>query len=398
MKTHPDLSEITRRLESLERQNHRLKAVVTAAVLAIVCGSLMAATGMADRTIDVRRLSLRDANGRERCRLEVNDKGEVVQSFIDSNGTDRIAFRVDDEDNATIGLYHKPEDVRALMFLSKGGDVGQILRDRVRTRIDQVVRADGVALQRSIDGKGTVRLLTQIDPDGLAAQRFSDQAGKSRVLISTEENGNAGLIMADPTGKDRFNWLTMTDGTASHAASDKEGRLRFVTMTLPNGNAAQHAVDPAGVARIEAWTTSEGFAYHQVNDRKHVMRFVSGTGPNGEATQGAFDDQGKKRFTVATRPDGSAYQIMNGKREEDPYSLLFSSPETGVVHQFSIGDGILKVATMVKPDGTSSHYVEKSAWEQALDLARKAKEVVGVTRDAIGVYNYINNKSQSPQK
>lgn len=89
MNTQPDLREILTRLDSLERQNRRLRAIV-AAVLAVSCVGLIAAARMADRGIDTERLSLRDPTGRERCRLEVDAKGEVVQSFIDSGGTQRM--------------------------------------------------------------------------------------------------------------------------------------------------------------------------------------------------------------------------------------------------------------------------------------------------------------------
>ncbi len=388
MNSQPDFREILARLDALERQNRMWRAVVVA-VLAVSCVGFMAAARVADKGIDVERISLRDPTGRERLRLEVDAKGDAVQSFFDSDGTDRIRFCLDKDDIATLAFQPKNDDPRAMLYLSKEGDAGFLMRDGVKTRFETVVGSNGVAAQKFRDRQGIVRINTETDLDGDAAQSFSDKAGQGRLNILTRGTGDAMMVMFDQAGKNRFLWGTTKDGAASQSMSDREGKLRFVSMTLPNGNAAQHAIDQAGVPRIEQWTTLEGFAYHQVNDKKHVTRFLSGTGPNGEATQGVFDDEGKPRITFATRSDGSAYQSINGKQPGDPYSLLLTSPQRGIIHQFSIGEGNLKVGTTVTADGSASQYIEKSTVDKIIEWARFGRELYGLGKDAKGAYDLM---------
>lgn len=91
----PDLPDVCRRLERLERQNHRLKIGMLVAVLAAGVGLLAAA----DKPAEPKKpdpVLLSDDAGKKRAGLEMTKNGPAL-IFFDAAGKDRGHITLTDE-------------------------------------------------------------------------------------------------------------------------------------------------------------------------------------------------------------------------------------------------------------------------------------------------------------
>ena len=96
------------RLDRLERQNHNFTRVAAAAPLLAAVILTLGQCGQStnsSRTVDARRIVLRDSNGRVRATLEIEAGGPALRLF-DTNGKQRVSvdavgdtpgFEIDDD-------------------------------------------------------------------------------------------------------------------------------------------------------------------------------------------------------------------------------------------------------------------------------------------------------------
>jgi hypothetical protein len=90
--TTPDLQAVVTRLETLERQNRRLKQVGAAALLLIGLGLVMGGQNPAkSKMMEGERFSLRDAKGKERGWFGMGSDGPALR-FLDDSGEERAGL------------------------------------------------------------------------------------------------------------------------------------------------------------------------------------------------------------------------------------------------------------------------------------------------------------------
>jgi hypothetical protein len=116
----PDLTDVTRRLERLERQNRRLKLALLTAVLAVGVGTLVAA----DKPEEPKKQHsseylLSDEKGNKRATLSLHD-GQPALRFFDERGVERGRIQITG-DGLTSRFYSERGTFASGSSLEKGG-------------------------------------------------------------------------------------------------------------------------------------------------------------------------------------------------------------------------------------------------------------------------------------
>jgi hypothetical protein len=361
---HNDITDITRRLaalEKLERHNRLLRATCAASIMALGLALLMAAGPVSDGEIDIRKLILRGPDGNIRCQLDVDASGTVRQSFLDTNGTERLVLNVPKTGEVSVQLFHAPNDMRAKLAVDKDGSAGQFLANKDGAALSSVVFNDGTVFQSFDDSKKQKRIINLVTSDGMVHQRIADTAGRARFNLETDAQDNLLMELLDSVSK-RFTWLVYKDGSAMQGLYDKDGKLRIAMAAHQNGDAAQWFSDSASKKRVEIKVGTDGVASQQFNDATHA-RLGWATTPDGRALHGIFDNTGKNRFTTSTDANGNAYEVISGLHN---HRMITIAPANGGIGQMFYGEGTsMKVGTIINSNGTASHYVEKSAIDNA---------------------------------
>jgi hypothetical protein len=407
MNTQPDeLAAILGRLQSLERQNRLMKVLALAAGVAVGCGALMAADGLRQKTLEVQKLVLSDAAGKPRCLLEVDDKGNVVQSFRDANETERIRLIVDQDGIARIRLFDDAGSARvaAVTFPASFKDAPS----------QAGLSVLGFGNKAANSAQGGIFLRTT--RDGVADEAVFDKTGKLRVSVGSYLEDN--LSAVEILGKDKdspcsIQLGTLDNGTAFQQFFGSNGKRRILLNTGRKGDAAQFFFDSDEKNRLSLGVSPDGVVAQNWldKDENSRMRMVvvprgttrEGIGADGYAAQLFFDKNGKLRVDTSTYGDGQAstdFRDVDGNRRLS--MVMFANSEgivrhfdgNGVVRQYSgtyatgesghaiLGkDGTTKFSTMVNRDGSLSYYQDKDAatkaWEatgnvlQILDLGER---------------------------
>lgn len=87
----PTLSQLSDRLEKLERQNRRLRQLLFAVASVSMIGWLMAAQKPKSQPAAVEKLALHDATGTTRALLEVGTDGPILR-FLDTKGKEQASL------------------------------------------------------------------------------------------------------------------------------------------------------------------------------------------------------------------------------------------------------------------------------------------------------------------
>jgi hypothetical protein len=185
---------LVRRLESVERENARVRRIstMTMALLAITLGLAAAVIYMASR---------RGMPG-------------LVADVLESR-----SFVVRDKSGAIRGAWGMADDGTLRLTLQ------------------------GAADQRSI----TLNLLA----DGSAGMSFSDSAGNPRVVLALLPDATGSLAFADAAGGTRTAYGINPNGSVTLVFADRNGRTRAGIGVDPRGG-SMLTVDDAGVAPVES--------------------------------------------------------------------------------------------------------------------------------------------------
>lgn len=173
---HREADSITHRLESLERENRRLKWAGGAMLVGIAAVVLMGqAVPRAPRTVEAERFVLRDTRGKMRAEL-TNSAGEVGPALF---------------------LYHRngdPDNPRHAIDLQVLDDPGGLTRVGLRDSQGQMLA------QLEVSTKGLVSLT-------LRDERFNTRAvlGHTKLEITrtgtVEQHPASSLVLFDKDGK-----------------------------------------------------------------------------------------------------------------------------------------------------------------------------------------------------
>jgi hypothetical protein len=202
------------RLEKLERQNRWMRRIGAVGV-AVAAAVFLIGQGddPTQRTLELRKLILRDGNGKRRAELAVTEKGRVALAFWDLNGKIRAHVGLGDEDKPFLSLKSADKKTAVLLAVGESG----------RPYIFAGGRKTGAHVQLSGD------TITMYDKDrkcrvGLSADDplvlLFDKGGKARVALDSSAEG---LILMDEQGKRRAVFSTDSNGKSTITMYDAKG-------------------------------------------------------------------------------------------------------------------------------------------------------------------------------
>jgi len=175
-----DLAAIVERLETVERQNGRLKFAGSMALLLAAAGLVMAQALPTSRTVEAEAFVLRDAGGTARAAWAPSPEGGAALTFFDQAGKPRAQVRVE-----------------------RDGAPGLLLFDQT----------------------GYGRAMLRADRDGAPELTLTDQTAKTRAILRVERTGSPGLVLFDQIGKPRATLYVVSEGSATLQLSDKDERI-----------------------------------------------------------------------------------------------------------------------------------------------------------------------------
>ena len=192
-KTTPDdLETLAERVRRLERKNRWTRLMV--ALMVWLSGATAVFSGLVlvapyseavrlllpkNRTIEVERVLIDDADGNARAKLAVESDGSTYLALRGADGTPRAALRLLEDSTA------------GLVFWAKDG----------KTRVGL--------------GLGT---------DGSSTFALADKDGKARASLGVQADGTSGLTLADPE-RPRAD-VSVEDGAPRFRLYDRDGKPR----------------------------------------------------------------------------------------------------------------------------------------------------------------------------
>ena len=407
MTQHEELADLSARLLHLEHQNRRMKFAALVGIAIVGCSVLMGADdGIRQQVIDVQKLTLSDATGKVRCRLEVDDKGNVIQTFMDNIGIERIRLIVDQEGIARFRIFDDEGSLRVGAVTFPG-----TFKDAPNQAGLSVL---GYGNKSGTSENGGIFLRTT--KDGIAEQTVYDKFGKQRIGVGSFVDDNLSAVAIYGKDKDHLGSIqlgTLDNGTAFHQFFGSNGKRRILLNTGQQGEAAQFFFDAEEKNRLNLEIHPNGVVAQNWLDKDETtrMRMVvvprgttrDGIGADGYAAQLFFDKNGKLRVDTSTYGDGQAstdYRDIAGNRRlsltmfPNSEALVRYYDALGAVRQYNgtyangesghaiLGrDGIIKFSTMVNRADSLSYYQDKNAaikaWEatgnvlQLLDLGER---------------------------
>ena len=257
-------NDVLKRLESLERQNRRLKqigAVALAAIAALVLMSqavprrIVEAQTSLQRTVEASEFILRDTNGRERASLELLEGAPMLMIYDESANP-----------RAIVG-YGKD----AAFFSLSGAD------GKVQANLQANSSGSFLALY---DADEKERLGINF-LEGYPFVRLVDQEGNPRVAIGAPIPGNlgTGLLVVGETGKAKVRVGFLTEEPAV-GLTDQDENLRLLLYASKDG-ANVSLVNKSQEVVGELHEDEDGSVQLNLNDAYGQRRVVMRMGPQG---------------------------------------------------------------------------------------------------------------------
>jgi hypothetical protein len=369
-----ELSSLYKRLQSIETDNLRMKRFGVIMLAVLMCGIIfVVSTGawhpaIRQRTVEVQNLILTDSNGKTRCKLEVNGRGDVIQTFIDGNGTERIRLAVDQERVARISLFDEKSSrrVSAVTFPENFKDApGQA-----------GLAVLGYGNKTSNSDSGGVFFRTT--KDGLADQSIFDESGVKCITMGTEGNGQILQRFFDRNGKNRLTMGVTPKNVIGQWFQDASETQRIASIVVPKGT------DAEGIG-------ADGYASTLQFDAAGKLRVDTSSYGDGQVSTDYHDGDGHRRISTIVFADGNSMQRQFDSLDQLRfYSGTYSNGESG--QAFLGKNGTAKASTMVKSDDTVSNYIEKDAASQAWEAYHNIKDAIELGQ---GLKNLSDWLSQS---
>jgi hypothetical protein len=201
-------TELTNRLEKLERENRRIKRFGGAALF-VLAGLLLvaaAAPGGKPKTIKAGAFEVVDAEGKTRARLGMTKSGGVGLRLLNKTGTRRLQAEM--ESSGAVGFT---------CFSAAGRPAVMLMRS-----------SKGIPSLIYANEKGVpLTILNRINNAAYFSMR--DENGKNRVGLAARPD-HSGVFLNSPDGKLHMAHAVLKDGTPVIKITDKNGK---VVWTLP---------------------------------------------------------------------------------------------------------------------------------------------------------------------
>jgi hypothetical protein len=276
------------RLDRLERENRRLRALAGAGVVLVAAVLLMGQAPSpprpappvappAGRVLEAEELVIKDPAGRVRARLSTWNNGDFAGlAVLDAQG--RVISELGGwaAGGAALNLFDGDRKLRAdvrtwvnglsaIRVWDKGGVPRALLAQEVddgrgrlaiqdargRLRLELSATDNGAVNQRFWDANGKVRGWWSVEPDGQPYLTLRDRDERTRAEVSVRAaDGTPDLKLFESTGKART-WLSVEpDGSAVLSLWDRDGRSRLSLTVDPAGSPSLRQLDGAGRARV----------------------------------------------------------------------------------------------------------------------------------------------------
>lgn len=218
----PELQAITERVQKLERENRWLKRAGLS-VLMLAAAALLMGQARPSRTVEANEFVLKDAVGKVRARLSMEE-------------TDR----------PTLTFYGKNALIPASASLA-GGDEPFLVLHRAGSNGQVQLSANAHFLGLGLYEKAIrVGLAVQ---KGVPALDLFDENGKSRAAITAPPTGPT-FNLTDSDSKAGFNlWVTALGAGPDFSMYDSGGKLR-VDLVAPPGGPSMKLEDENGFSTI----------------------------------------------------------------------------------------------------------------------------------------------------
>jgi hypothetical protein len=276
------------RLDRLERENRRLRAiagtggVLLAAVLLMAQAPSPAPTappvsgGGAGRVLEAQEIVIKDPAGRVRGRLSSWNNGDFAGLAVyDAQGRTVAELGGWAAGGAALHLYDGEQKLRAdvrawanglsaMRVWDKGGVPRAMLTHEVedgrgrlaiqdgrgRLRLELSAADNGAINQRLWDANGKVRSWWSVEPGGQPFFSLRDKDERVRTELSVRADGTPDVKLYEASGKART-WLSLEpDGSAIFSLWDRDGRSRMSLTVDPAGSPSLRQLDAAGKARV----------------------------------------------------------------------------------------------------------------------------------------------------
>lgn len=116
----PHIQTVLKRLDTLEKQNRRLKQVISLFMIVVSSLALMSVAGHKGRTIEARQFALKDEAGTTRAVLGMRSAGPGL-ALYDSHGNKVQALLTVLQAGPVLGLYDADGTTRVLLGVTPKG-------------------------------------------------------------------------------------------------------------------------------------------------------------------------------------------------------------------------------------------------------------------------------------
>jgi len=256
-----DLTSIHERLNLLENENSRFRRKYRMIqIIAIAIGAFILLIGATDSSFDnitVRQITITDQDGKVRGKIGLDQQGNIGQSFLDSNGTQRVWIAVESDDIARIRLFDDNGKARiSSATFSKNQELPRYAgltfydEDGETPRINFGVNVqEKSAFQIFNDSNNKLRIWTGTDSNNFAIQQFYDQDEKRRVETNTTPTGYAGYLIFDQNDRNRLQLSTTPDHQVVQAFLGQSGDTKVSTVVAQD-ESVSHYIEKGAASLI----------------------------------------------------------------------------------------------------------------------------------------------------
>lgn len=222
------MSTLTDRLDTLERENNRLKWVAAALFVAVVIASSHSVLRK-NKNVVARDLTIRDNHGNVRIELGLTDSGEPRLAMYGADGQSLLRLQGDNTDSASLTLSGQGKE---LVHLATGrnGYSSLILVDQANHNYSSFYQSGrgttGLVMSHEVQG-----IQLGVQSDGISGIAVTDIQGieKARLGNIPDEVSPAGLTHPGP--KDPFRVVSPDEAMPRYLGDRNEvprRNLRFI--------------------------------------------------------------------------------------------------------------------------------------------------------------------------
>lgn len=228
--------ELAARIDALERQTRRLKRLLLASAVAVICAST-AAAGIAEQRnltftgpegsvrISSSGFTLSDARGHKRLTLGFNSADRPAIYIFDSDGIDRLGMYMSNKDQPVIRLTDSSNVDRAFFGLTTEEKPRISFQDHASTErlyVGLTTQEDGLVSTYSAAGKQEINVGNQFIS-------IADSSGTDRAYFGLSSNDTSIVKLWDRNHTERNFMGEYNDGSAGASAFNASGTAVWST-------------------------------------------------------------------------------------------------------------------------------------------------------------------------